>query len=77
MTMTGLTCGGKTMDLGGKTSLGYKRHRFGMAIGMSHGTVHGIRDRNTGMSPGAGRLLMTSKQVQVPVQLLREYSLSC
>ena len=48
-----------------------------MAIGMNHGTVHGMRDRNTGMSPGAGRQLMTSKQVQVPVQLLREYSLSC
>ena len=48
-----------------------------MAIGMNHGTVHGMRDRNTGMSPGAGRQLMTSKPLQVPVQLLREYSLSC
>ena len=48
-----------------------------MAIGMNHGTVHGMRDRNTGMSPGAGRQQMTNRQVQVPVQLLREYSLSC
>ena len=48
-----------------------------MAIGMNHGTVHGMRDRNTEMSPGAGRQQMTNRQVQVPVQLLREYSLSC
>ena len=77
MTLTGQTCGGKMMDLGGKTSLGWKRHKFGMTIGMNHGTVHGMRDRNTGMSPGAGRQQMTSKRVQVPVQQLREYSLSC
>ena len=51
-----LTCGIRTMVLGGRTSLGGKPHKCGIAIGMSLGTVmHGQKDRKLGMKRGAGQ----------------------
>ena len=52
-----LTCGIRTMVLGGRTSLGGKPHKCGTAIGMSLGMVmHGQKDRKArGMKRGAGQ----------------------
>ena len=66
-----------TMVLGGRTSLGLKHHRFGMAIGMNHGIVHGARDRRTGMKLGVGQwekmLCMTAMLVEQLLQCNLSY----
>jgi len=62
---TVLTCGGRTMVLGGRTSLGLKLHKSGMTVGMSLGTVHGTKDKRIGTDLGVGLQLKTSSKVQV------------
>ena len=69
-------CGGRTMVLGGRTSLGLKHHRFGMAIEMNHGIVHGARDRRTGMKLGVGQEKMLCMTAMLVEQLL-QCNLSC
>ena len=63
MTMMVPTCGGRTMVLGGRTSLGLKQHRSGMIVGTNLGTVHGMKDKKIGINLGVG-LLISRVQVQ-------------
>ena len=72
---------GKSFALHGNetsaSSLGLKRHRFGMAIGMNHGIVHGTRDRKTGMNLGVGQWEKMLCMTAMLVEQLLECNLSC
>lgn len=65
---TVLTCGGRTMVLGGRTSLGLKLHRCGMAIGMNPGIARGRKDKKLGMVLGVGLQLRTNRRIPLQVE---------
>jgi|Cyp1metagenome_2_1107374.scaffolds.fasta_scaffold23276_9 Na+/alanine symporter len=45
-----------------------------MAIGMSLGIIHGMKDRKVGMNPGVGR--QTNSKMRTPVEQLMVFMLS-